>query len=406
MLLRPRNMNRRSELLLSAAALLQPPSSENCSITIIWMISPPSERKECMPLLAALVQVPYSLHGLNFSYASNSGGGTQNCSYSAPIPDLFRPSVFTPYSEPLATDLANYSPWLLDSLIQENSWSHYGPSLSMTLGESDTILLQTSCNGYTGIRAYVRPGPPTLAPSPPAPPRLKKPRLPPPEPLATVSPPPLLIHSSPNDPSISPPPPPPSPPPPSPPPPTSPINSMTSYGLSNSDASSLLDFHNLIRSNYPGVQPLVWSNKLSTTASRLNRLCNYSHMSKSLYLGENLALGWMDPLSLGQLWYTTEACTYNYSEPGLFQAGHFTQMVWRRVTSMGCSFIGPRDCPEIYFDEKKVYWRGASMLRCLYDPPGNFQGSLNYIQNVLPPLSPPSLIPPGCKQAPSSINAP
>jgi hypothetical protein len=49
------------------------------------------------------------------------------------------------------------------------------------------------------------------------------------------------------------------------------------------------------------------------------------------------------------------------------ETGHFTQVVWRQTTQLGC---GVSTC------------RGMDIWVCEYDPPGNVQG--HYRQNVLP----------------------
>jgi hypothetical protein len=59
---------------------------------------------------------------------------------------------------------------------------------------------------------------------------------------------------------------------------------------------------------------------------------------------------------------------YDYSSPGFsMSTGHFTQMVWRSTTQLGCAMVGPADCPNGISHGTKKY---AYMLVCQYSPPG------------------------------------
>lgn len=77
-----------------------------------------------------------------------------------------------------------------------------------------------------------------------------------------------------------------------------------------------------------------------------------------------------------KLWYD-EIAHYDYSNPGQKKAGsenqqigHFTQVVWKDSTELGCGIAKGTD--------NFVY--GV----CNYSPPGNYIGSSNYVNNVLP----------------------
>ena len=67
------------------------------------------------------------------------------------------------------------------------------------------------------------------------------------------------------------------------------------------------------------------------------------------------------------MWYG-EVKQYAFPDGGFsMETGHFTQVVWRGTTQLGC---GVSTC------------RGMDIWVCEYDPPGNVQGQ--YRQNVLP----------------------
>jgi hypothetical protein len=66
------------------------------------------------------------------------------------------------------------------------------------------------------------------------------------------------------------------------------------------------------------------------------------------------------------MWYD-EIKQYSFPNGGFsMQTGHFTQVVWRETTQMGCA---------------TATCRGMDIWVCEYDPPGNVQGM--YRQNVL-----------------------
>jgi len=97
-------------------------------------------------------------------------------------------------------------------------------------------------------------------------------------------------------------------------------------------------------------------------------------------LGENLAYVWSsrvtslsDCAGYGQrftkMWYD-EVSLYNFDNPGFYhETGHFTQLVWRDTTNVGCGLAISKD--------SKIY--GV----CNYSPPGNYIGAKNFRDNVL-----------------------
>ncbi|MBL9020177.1 MAG: hypothetical protein JNL83_38685 [Myxococcales bacterium] len=138
------------------------------------------------------------------------------------------------------------------------------------------------------------------------------------------------------------------------------------------DAQRLVAAHNQYRAKHCA-QPLTWSPKLAQVAQQwANSLrdqgCKFAHSGGSY--GENLAAGTtgaMDPESVVAMWYD-EVKGYSFQQPGFsMQTGHFTQVVWRSTTQIGC---GMAQC------------KGNDIWVCEYDPPGNWEG--RYKQEVLP----------------------
>ena len=146
--------------------------------------------------------------------------------------------------------------------------------------------------------------------------------------------------------------------------------------------------HNRVRAKH-GLQPLKWSNKLAKYsqqwADHLGRdqSCKMYHRSGSPPYGENLYISspiiWKSEgrevsrernrvsiRNVVKVW-TDEERWYNYRtnscRPGK-QCGHYTQVVWRETTEVGCAvkFCG----------DKSQNWV------CSYNPPGNYTGKRPY----------------------------
>ncbi|KAI8067108.1 CAP domain-containing protein [Gongronella butleri] len=133
----------------------------------------------------------------------------------------------------------------------------------------------------------------------------------------------------------------------------------------SSDQQTILAVHNKYRAIHQA-PPLKWDNTLANYASNYIGHCQFKH-SGGPY-GENLAMGYGDWTSVVNAWYD-EVKDYSYSNPGFSMAtGHFTQVVWKGSTKIGCGFAS---C------------NGQKMYSCNYDPPGNYLGE--FPQNVLPP---------------------
>lgn len=101
----------------------------------------------------------------------------------------------------------------------------------------------------------------------------------------------------------------------------------------------------------------------------------FEHVKETPY-GENLA--WhsnekSDCNKLTAMWYD-EISDYNFFKPSFnMTTGHFTQMIWRDTTRVGCA------------RQISTGSQGGVYLVCNYDPPGNFVGE--FAQNVLPMIS-------------------
>jgi uncharacterized protein YkwD len=159
---------------------------------------------------------------------------------------------------------------------------------------------------------------------------------------------------------------------PSTPPSTSPV---TSSPPSSGIAQEMLAAHNQWRSQV-GVPPLQWSNQLANYAQewadRLAAQNTFEHRQNNRY-GENLFWG------SGRRWSPTEVVGNwgsesryfipgrafpNLSSTGNWQdVGHYTQIIWRNTTEVGCG---------VARSGNREVWV------CNYNPPGNYSGQRPY----------------------------
>ena len=132
--------------------------------------------------------------------------------------------------------------------------------------------------------------------------------------------------------------------------------------------ADLLRVHNSARAAV-GVPPLRWDDALAASALECARSLAASGQFAHCRLGENLwmgATGRFSPTSMAERW----AEERRFFQPGLFpevstsgrwqDVGHYTQMVWRSTTALGCGAAAGAD--------------GRTRLVCHYAPPGNKDG--------------------------------
>jgi Cysteine-rich secretory protein family len=148
----------------------------------------------------------------------------------------------------------------------------------------------------------------------------------------------------------------------------------TQRSATNSNvAQAILDRHNFYR-NQVGVPQLSWSPKLERDAQNwANHLASLGgnqliHSQERDGAGENLWMGTSGAYGFTQMvdgWGEEK----QYFKPGNFpdvsttgnwtDVGHYTQMVWRNTTEVGCAVASAG---------------GNDILVCRYAPPGNYMG--------------------------------
>ncbi|KAG0173856.1 hypothetical protein DFQ28_002563 [Apophysomyces sp. BC1034] len=134
----------------------------------------------------------------------------------------------------------------------------------------------------------------------------------------------------------------------------------------------ILNIHNQMRAAHDA-PPLKWSNTLASFAQSWSDKCVFKHSGHKGY-GENLAYGYPSWNTSITAWYD-EYKLYNYNNPGYnSKTGHFTQIVWKDTTEIGC---GVTNCPGL-----------GELYTCSYTPQGNIvdysDAGKYFRENVLP----------------------
>ena len=127
----------------------------------------------------------------------------------------------------------------------------------------------------------------------------------------------------------------------------------------------------------PAISLLTWNAGIAQTAQTYADRCIWQH-SGTPGLGENLyaAAPWTAAQTAAATSWASESPYYNYAANTCAsgqQCGHYTQMVWRSTTQLGC---GIRNCSTgSPFGAQFPNW---TIVVCNYSPPGNYVGQRPY----------------------------
>lgn len=163
-------------------------------------------------------------------------------------------------------------------------------------------------------------------------------------------------------------------------------NGKSTVGVPPKDWTVAVQQINALRAKH-GAGPLVWDTALATAAAETSRsnaaVKSFQHGNLEVNVdgkgpvrvGQNLfaetSSGKLPaPESVNQnavdAW-AAEAAKYNYNTPGFSNdTGHFTQLVWKNTSRIGCG---------------GSYSQGSSFVTCDFYPAGNVQGQ--FPTNVL-----------------------
>lgn len=170
------------------------------------------------------------------------------------------------------------------------------------------------------------------------------------------------------------------------------VASARGAGGLSAEAQEVLDIHNLYRCMH-GVPLMTWDSAIAANAQTWADNGHYGHSSTAFRTlpgiggtGENLAWGY--PTRSGkdsvQAWYdeiiftdgTPGSCTDKNSDAGNEAICHYTQVVWKSSTKLGCG-KGKANVVNGQNSYNGDFWV------CHYGPPGNYGGQ--FTSNVLAP---------------------
>ena len=153
---------------------------------------------------------------------------------------------------------------------------------------------------------------------------------------------------------------------------------------STSLATEMVAAHNAARAKAkptakPALPPLTWSPEAAKVAQAYANQCKFEHNQNRGKFGENLAAaappGSKTNAQVVEDW-VSEVADYSYATnkcaPGKV-CGHYTQVVWRNTTQVGCATaICTKNSP---FGAQFPKWQ---LWVCNYTPPGNYVGQKPY----------------------------
>ena len=154
--------------------------------------------------------------------------------------------------------------------------------------------------------------------------------------------------------------------------------------VSGDFAAQFLAAHNQVRSEavptpQPALPALQWNAEAAAVAQAWADRCEYGHNPNRGDYGENIAAA-APPRGQSPSWvvgqWASEAADYDYATNSCASGavcGHYTQLVWRSTTSVGCATkVCTSNSP---FGASFPEWQ---LWVCDYSPPGNYNGRKPY----------------------------
>jgi len=141
----------------------------------------------------------------------------------------------------------------------------------------------------------------------------------------------------------------------------------------SADITDVVNRHNEIRAEVFTDAPISWSDEIAKSAQAYADILGaegvMKHDANNKIYGENLAIS-TSTLSYTQatnMWYD-EKKDYTYGDGFKSETGHYTQIIWKKSTSIGCgsSIL------------KQGKWKGGTIVVCRYSPRGNYNGENPY----------------------------
>jgi len=155
-------------------------------------------------------------------------------------------------------------------------------------------------------------------------------------------------------------------------------------GAGSAFAKEMVAAHNQMRAQAkpmpkPALPPMTWSPEAAKVAQAWANTCQFEHNAKRGKYGENLAAaappGSKKDAQVVYDW-ASESADYSYASNKCARGkvcGHYTQVVWRDTTRVGCAtVICTKNSP---FGAQVPKWQ---LWVCNYTPPGNYVGQKPY----------------------------
>jgi hypothetical protein len=153
-------------------------------------------------------------------------------------------------------------------------------------------------------------------------------------------------------------------------------------GSGDPNIDAWLAAHNAVRANAmpapsPALPQLTWNDQAASTAQAWAANCTFMHNAGRGNFGENIAAdsgSTYTPQKVVDMW-SGESADYDYATNTCAAGkvcGHYTQLVWRGTTSVGCGY---QKCTTNSPFGGAAAWE---MWVCDYSPPGNVNGQAPY----------------------------
>ncbi|KAI0815183.1 CAP domain-containing protein [Irpex lacteus] len=302
-------------------------------------------------VLTKACKVKSSSSAISSSAATTATGAPVNVGGALPIFSSSSAAVITP-STPTATP----EPSSVTS-VSSSSSVHASPA-----SHALKVTSSSKAPEPTPTTESQKPAPPPPSPSPEQEKTSSKEPEPSPEPKPSPTPSPKPKTTPAPSPTPS----------PSPSPAPQKDDPPSSGATSGSDIQQYLSAHNTVRAQH-GASALTWSDNLASKAQQWANNCVFQHSGGSLGpFGENLAAGTGSSYGIASAVksWTDEVSEYDSSNP---QPSHFTQVVWKASTQVGCAVASCNGIFDASFGLAKFYV-------CEYSPQGNVIGE--FAQNV------------------------
>lgn len=143
--------------------------------------------------------------------------------------------------------------------------------------------------------------------------------------------------------------------------------------VKSEEITSVVNRHNEIRAEVFTDAPMSWSDEIAKSAQIYAEAIGakgvMEHDTSNNLYGENLAISStsLSYTKATDMWYG-EKKDYTYGNGFKSETGHYTQIIWKKSTQLGCA--------SAVFQQGD--WKGGTIVVCRYSPAGNYNGNKPY----------------------------